>query len=76
MRVKSMIWTVALYLATLSEYILEFEAIYEDLGITMPIIEVGEAVAYRASYTKSRARIFQDALNAVQPLDLGGRYMM
>ena len=69
-------WSREGFSATLSEYILEFEAIYEDLGITMPIIEVGEAVAYRAAYSKSRARIFQDALNAVQPLDLGGRYML
>jgi CheY-like chemotaxis protein len=69
-------WSRDGFAATLSEYILEFEAIYDDLGITMPTIEVGEPVAYRAAYTKSRARIFQDALNAVQPLDLGGRYML
>jgi DNA-binding response OmpR family regulator len=69
-------WSRDGFAATLSEYIVEFEAIYDDLGITMPMIKVGSAVAYRAAYTKSRARIFQDALNAVQPLDLGSRAVM
>lgn len=66
-------WSRDGFAATLSEYIVEFEAIYADLGITMPIVEVGSPVSFRAAHSKSRSQIFQDALNAVQPLDLDGR---
>ncbi len=73
---KQRMWSRDSFAATLSEYIMEFDAVYDDLGITLPMVEVGPPVAHRAAYAKSRGRILQDALNAVQPLEPGATYML
>lgn len=54
----------------LSEYILEFEEVYGELGIQLPVISVGMPISVRAAQLNAPTKIIDEAIAAVKARDV------